>query len=192
MWRNNFPHNVNPYLFCLEAVRDFEKVIELESNFFNDQINNKIIYILLQTHQEPQPMVIRKWPLLPFYTTWQNLLQAHTSPSARDLAFRISHEILPTKLKLNYFGILKNTLCEICEQTEENTEYFFITCPVGKLARNFARALTDTNSALCSKGISLDFAVNDSDPQLSHYAFHCSTAVRKIRNLQRFEHQKSD
>ncbi|XP_058783924.1 uncharacterized protein LOC131658672 [Vicia villosa] len=60
---------------------------------------------------------------------WYSLMMHNMArPKARVTLWMLCHGHLPTKDRLNHFGIISNTICNMCGKEEENADHVFFSC----------------------------------------------------------------
>jgi hypothetical protein len=110
-----------------------------------NKLNSKSIYSALQKVNFQEPRISRKHPGINFEPTWKAVSYRALNPQARDLGFKIVHEILPTKDFLRKYVFIKNPKCCLCKSQTESIQHIFKLCPQIKLILNFYSAATDSS-----------------------------------------------
>lgn len=62
--------------------------------------------------------------------TWRNLNTLPLSSKAKDLTWRIAHQVLPLRTFLYEFGITRLTVCPFCERLPETLEHVLVNCQI--------------------------------------------------------------
>lgn len=70
---------------------------------------------------------------------WSNLSSDIVSPRARDLSWRLAHDILPNASKLYKFKAVKSPKCAFCVQSETARHLFFACDVASELWRRLTR-----------------------------------------------------
>jgi hypothetical protein len=110
-----------------------------------NKLNSKAIYSALQKANFQEPRINRIHPGINFESMWRALSYRDLNPQARDLAFKITHKILPTKDFLGKYKIIKNPICCLCKTQTESIQHTFKFCSRIKPILSFYNAATDNS-----------------------------------------------
>ena len=126
------PHNeyIPPfYQKCLNALKLFESK---RNNSLIGNLSIKSFYQAL-TPNAVFPPIVSKFPLIPFDRVWKFYNSKFIDPFARDISWKISHNILPVQHVL-YSRNIRNILrCHFCVSDIETCMHIFYNCCIVKL-----------------------------------------------------------
>lgn len=117
------------YKSCLDCYRSFkEKYPDMQlGNFPVKQIYNALL-----KHEDYKHVITRKLPLVNFSKVWPVLLNKFIDPFARDVSWKIIHNILPLNQIMFQRHISKKITCELCNLNTENASHVFYECTLVK------------------------------------------------------------
>jgi hypothetical protein len=160
-WDNSIPHSETSNLFhegvSITVKTQHNAALLLARN----KLNSKAIYSALQKANFQEPRINRIHPGINFESMWRALSYKALNPQARDLAFKITHKILPTKDFLGKYKIIKNPICCLCKTQTESIQHTFKFCSRIKPILSFYNAATDNSEQ--ETDLSLFQLTNDKD-----------------------------
>jgi hypothetical protein len=127
------------YNQTLQLLKNFQQI---NPNFLIEKFDSKKTYQALLRDKREIPIIKQKLPLLPVEDIWEIISVSNLTSNARDLAFRISHHILPIKNRLFNLKIIRENLCPLCGKKEETLPHLFLECEVIKPIRDLVKELT--------------------------------------------------
>ena len=146
---NLFPKATEPDKIYKPLVPLVKKVHAEWGNKPLEEIKLRHIYHILLKDIYKEPKIVTH-----FYSPnnidhrqiFNNLKKSFLSNEARDLVFKIIHDILPLKLKLTLYKIINNMGCTFCNKYQETIDHLFFKCDEIKLAYNAMLELTGFRS----------------------------------------------
>ena len=101
--------------------------------------NKKLSLKLIQSHINcrVKPNCEYKWDVyfekeLHWKTVWSNLNKNFAKRKAKQISWKILHQIVYTENKLKKIGYSSNGKCHFCKTEYETLEHLFVNCPVVK------------------------------------------------------------
>ena len=145
---NLIPHSFYMPIFYSESLSSFEDVIRAIPDLLRrNDIKVKDFYKVLINDMLTQPLVVAKHHTIAFHNVWPNIHTTFVDSNARDLAWRIAHECLPTNDLLYRHGVRRHYYCALCGAERETLVHLFIKCPVVSPLWAFILALTSDITA---------------------------------------------
>jgi hypothetical protein len=188
------PHAATINSWYKEAMKATSLAVAANPELFQKNFNGKIIYKALQQAQKHIPVAIRKWPINIPYSSWACNTHAALSPSARDLAYRISHRTVQLKRRLCSFGTISDNRCALCLKSAETIEHLFKECQTTKIVRSFTEAITGID--ISNTHFSPTLAIDASRPEDRDFYAIClselNLAIWRARNFCNFESAAPD
>lgn len=138
------------YKKCLEIFKDFQKTCpQLKLG----NLSVKIAYSALSKVPAHKHIIVNKVPIVNFTSVWKVLNNSFIDPFARDISWKIIHDIIPLNSLLFKRKISNVLNCVLCETVPETVMHLFIECPVVKPLFNiidywFKRIAHQPNSTL--------------------------------------------
>ena len=76
------------------------------------------------------PPIVSKFPFIPFDKVWKSCNSQSIDPSARDISWKISHNILPVQQVLYARNITRILRCHFCASDIETCLHIFYNCSI--------------------------------------------------------------
>ena len=121
------PHAECPSEFYSKAIETYRKICDLTPIVTASDLKARSVYETLQTASFSAPGVVSKFPHINFTQAFNQLSDRLLSPRARDLEWRILHQVVPVNAYLFRIHAINNALCPLCRWPETVLHRFF-TC----------------------------------------------------------------
>jgi len=129
----SIPHADKMPEYYKHAMKVFSEFTTLVPDFMGRQsVTTKFIYAQLLDSRLVPPRVIKIYPTINLSQSWKWIHCDFVDPRYRDLAWRITHQILPTQCLLYKYHISRNTKCYLCKRSVETISHLFYECPILK------------------------------------------------------------
>ena len=126
-------------------------------------INVKVIYNILISRNLITPTAQEEWNFffkvsnINWNQIWLQNKYEFMDVCDKDIWFKLKHRILPTKDKLERWGITDDNLCPLCKASKETIEHLFINCTkhtnawffVENIIKKYNKDMTFTLSDIC-------------------------------------------
>ena len=122
---NLIPHAECPSEFYTRAIETVRKICDLNQIVVPSVLKARSVYDKLQTAKFSVPVVVSKFPHINFTQAFNRLNDRFVSPRARDLEWRILHQVVPVNAYLFRIHAMNNALCPLCRWPETVHHRFF-------------------------------------------------------------------
>jgi hypothetical protein len=152
LWSNLEPHSVWQPTYYHRALRDVRLLQSITQQFNFSTVTLKFVYTHLAAGHCVRPRIENIRPTVDFRLTWKAIDNSFLSPKARDVAWRVAHNVLPVLSFLNYIQVTYVRNCPFCATDIETVEHLILKCPVvlpvWYLVESWIRRLPVTNFQL--------------------------------------------
>lgn len=127
-FNNSMPHSDFLPSFYREALKSYHKFCHLYPDFdWHKPSTCKTFYKLLIPHVCSRPRAVALYPSINLKITWSSILHPFLDPCTRDIAWRISHDILPTNYLLFTRKVSPDMFCPLCGG-KETVQHLLFQC----------------------------------------------------------------
>ena len=185
------------YKKCLDTLREFESI----PNAKLGNLSCKEMYKILLNSNKTHPRIESIHANISYPLLWKSLNNKFVDPFARDVSWKIAHEIIPVQQLLCKYKISKVPECSFCNFPLESIEHLFYSCPIVSPVYEF---ITDYLSAaadvlririLPSLALMLYHIIpvqvdKYSESVILYLLTECKFAIWMCRNLKKFESRR--
>ena len=185
------------YKKCLEILREFESL----PNVLLGNLSCKEMYTILLNSNKTHPRIESVHTNVSYPLIWKSLNNKFLDPFARDVSWKIAHEIIPVQQLLCKYKISKVPECSLCNFPLESIEHLFYSCPmvtpVYEFITDYLSAAADVLRIRILPSVAL-MLYHIIPVQVDKYAeslilyllTECKFAIWMCRNLKKFESRR--
>ena len=144
---NSFPHSDNIPPFYQVCISTFRKLLDLYPDISFSSIKTRDFYQRLLSENKIQPKCISVFPQLNFKNIWHNMYLNCIDPHARDVYWKVIHEVIYVNYFLFSKRITKENQCPLCKTQVETINHLFLECkfvnPLNKVVLSLIRQITN-------------------------------------------------
>lgn len=137
------------YQLCMKAVQKFQTACP---TLRLGNLSVKVIYNALIKSSHHRHIVSQKLPLVNFKVAWETLGNKVIDPFARDLCWKMIHDVLPLYSLLFKRNISSQLNCVLCEKLPETVMHLFMECqmvkPLFQIIERLFKKLTNLNACI--------------------------------------------
>lgn len=147
--KNNRPHSEVMPVFYQECLRDLRMFLEIKNDnyiYSFGHMTTKQYYTILLENIVTQPRIVNLFPSVNFQEVFYRLHNDFIDKNARDVMFRIIHDIIPVSYYMHNIGIYKDNKCALCHIHVETISHLFYECafvkPLIAIVKNWLNSIT--------------------------------------------------
>ena len=144
---NSIPHSDNIPPFYQVCISIFRKLLDLYPDISFSSIKTRDFYKRLLSENKNQPKCISTFPQLNFKKIWHNMYLNCIDSHARDVYWKIIHEVIYVNYFLFSKRIRKENQCPLCKTQVETINHLFLECkfvnPLNKVVLSLIRQITN-------------------------------------------------
>ena len=146
----NRPYSLSKPSFYVQVLDAFKIFIAIEPDFDPLTISVKKVYFRLLEPKLKLPRVFSVFPNIKYAVAFSNCNSGLLSPEARDVTFRIIHQVIPVNLYLySLRRIVKSPKCIFCKNLDESIAHLFYNCttviPLWKYIKSLVNKIPNIN-----------------------------------------------
>ena len=122
---NNRPHAKQPSAFYVDVLNALKQYKSINKSIKTSDLNAKSTYKCLLELDSVQPVIEKKLTNVNFNVAWKAVSNQVLSPWARDISWRLLHNVLPVAAHLYHLHITRNATCVYCNWPETFAHCFY-------------------------------------------------------------------
>ena len=143
---NSFPHCYDVPQFYQVCLSTFRKILNLNSDVSFSSMKTCDFYQCLLNEKKITPKCETIFPDLNFKCIWKNMYLPSIDPQARDVYWKVIHEVIYVNYFLFNKHISKENQCPLCNSHIETINHLFLECkyvgPLNKVVLSLIRQIT--------------------------------------------------